>query len=391
MPIVIKKFGGTSVADIKKIKKIAKRISLEKKSEESIVIVVSAMGNTTDELFNLALQISQKPSQRELDMLVTAGERISMSLLSLALQENGFSAISFTGSQSGIITDIHHGSAKIINVKAFRIFQELEKGKIVIVAGYQGISTLKEVTTLGRGGSDTSAVALACYLNAKSCEIFTDVDGVFTADPRIVPNARIVPEINYPEMLAMAYNGAKVIHSRAVEFAYKYKINVEIKSSFHNKKGTLLVDKIINEEKSVTAVTSQTDLVRFKIETDISDSNPIFEQISKCGLELSNFKFSEKYLEIIIDKISSNNIIKILDSENYSYETENDLNSITFIGVGICKNSLFVVDIINYLNNQTNSKIIDLIAREVSLTFLLKTDNLYGIVKNIHKKIFNTE
>jgi aspartate kinase len=197
MAIIVKKFGGTSLGSIELIRNIARRIALEAGKGDSLVLVVSAMAKTTDELINLAYQISEHPSRRELDMLLTAGERISMSLLSLALQEEGYSSISFTGSQSGIITDERHGNARILNVNAFRIKEELDKGKIVIVAGFQGVSQSKEITTLGRGGSDTSAVALACYLQAKKCEIYTDVDGVYTADPKIVSNAKLLPAIDY--------------------------------------------------------------------------------------------------------------------------------------------------------------------------------------------------
>lgn len=390
MGIIVKKFGGTSVADIQKIKDIAARISQEKKSDDSIVIVVSAMGNTTNELFDLATQISQKPSRRELDMLVTAGERISMSLLSLALQENALSAISFTGSQSGIITDIHHGAAKIINVKAFRIFEELNNGKIVIVAGYQGISTKKEVTTLGRGGSDTSAVALACYLKANKCEIFTDVNGIYTADPRKVSEAKIIPEITYKEMLALSYNGANVIHSRAVEFAYKYKIDVEIKSSFNKIKGTKLVDKIINEENSITAITTQKDIVLFSLNLSILNSKEFFENISDDGIELINFKFSDDNLTLFVQSDYFNQVKQILIKQNYSYKVIKDLKTLTFVGPGLSKYSLFVANVIDYLNTKNKCKIVDLIVQEISLTFVLKTEFLDDILKDIHTWTFYT-
>ena len=388
MAIIIKKFGGTSVEDIHKIKNIALRISQEKKEKDFIVVVVSAMGNSTNELFELAHQISDKPSMRELDMLVTAGERISMSLLSLALQENGLSAISFTGSQSGIITDIHHGSAKIIDVKAFRIFQELDKGKVVIVAGYQGISTLKEVTTLGRGGSDTTAVALACYLKANKCEIYTDVLGVYTADPRIIPEAKIIRKISYLEMLAMSYNGTKVIHSRAVEFAYKYHINVEIKSSFENKKGTLLVDKIINEEKNVTAITSQNKITMFKINLSIFKSKDLFQDIANEGLELIHFKFTNQNLIIYIDDDSSNKIEKLLINRMFNFSKIDNLKTITFVGAGLSKNSLFLVDVLDYLNKLKNCTINDIILREVSISLVVTVENMNKILTKIHAWIF---
>jgi aspartate kinase len=389
MAIVVKKFGGSSVSDIPKIKNIAKRIFHEKSTDDSVVVVISAMGNTTNNLFNLATQISLKPSQRELDMLVTAGERISMSLLSLALQENGLSAISFTGSQSGIITDIHHGAAKIINVKAFRILNELEKGKIVIVAGYQGISTLKEVTTLGRGGSDTTAVALACYLNAAICEIFTDVKGVFTADPRIVKNAIFIPKISYKEMLAMAYTGAKVIHPRAVEFAYKYKINVEIKSSFENKQGTFIVDKNINEIKNITAITTKKNICRLNIKANINDSLFLFNLFSNEGLELINYKFTDEFFTILIDEFLQSHISEMLSKNNYKFVLETNFHSISFIGSGISQNSIFIRDMIDYFLKKKKCKMIDLIPQEVSLSFIIKTELLDEILIETHNFIFN--
>ncbi|MCK9332781.1 MAG: aspartate kinase, partial [Candidatus Cloacimonetes bacterium] len=189
MAIIVKKFGGTSVGSVELIRSIAKKLAKAYRHGDQLVLVVSAMAKTTDNLFSLAYEITKHPSRREMDMLLTAGERISMSLLSLSLLEEGISSISFTGSQSGIITDDHHGNAKILKVNAFRIHEELAKEKIVIVAGFQGVSINKEITTLGRGGSDTSAVALACYLGADKCEIYTDVEGVYSADPRIVPHA----------------------------------------------------------------------------------------------------------------------------------------------------------------------------------------------------------
>ena len=242
MGIIVKKFGGTSVESIDKIKKIAEHIASVKNDNDDIVVVVSAMGKTTDQLFALAYEITKHPNQREMDMLLTAGERITMALLSLALKDLGIQSISFTGSQSGIITDNSHGNAKILSINAFRISEELKKKKVVIVAGFQGVSLEKEITTLGRGGSDTTAVALACFLKADKCEIFTDVSGVFTADPRNVKNVKKIDKISYEEMLYLTLTGSKVLHSRAAEFAYKYQIPLEIKSSFESVSGTEIVN-----------------------------------------------------------------------------------------------------------------------------------------------------
>jgi aspartate kinase len=219
MSIVVQKYGGSSVADPNKLKKVAERVMQTKASGHDVVVVVSAMGNTTDELLALAKAISSNPDRRELDMLLSAGERISMALLSMAIRELGGSAISFTGSQSGIITNDRHVDARIIEVRPFRILDELARGKIVVVAGYQGVSYRREITTLGRGGSDTTAIAMAAALGADWCEICSNVDGVYTADPRIVREARRITQLSYEEMQELAESGAKVLNAQAVEFA----------------------------------------------------------------------------------------------------------------------------------------------------------------------------
>ena len=219
MSIVVQKYGGSSVADPNKLKKVAERVMRTKASGHDVVVVVSAMGDTTDELLALAKAISSNPDRRELDMLLSAGERISMALLSMAIRELGGNAISFTGSQSGIITNDRHIDARIIEVRPFRILDELARGKIVVVAGYQGVSYRREITTLGRGGSDTTAIAMAAALDADWCEICSDVDGVYTADPRIVREARRIAHLSYEEMQELAESGAKVLHAQAVEFA----------------------------------------------------------------------------------------------------------------------------------------------------------------------------
>lgn len=219
MSIVVQKYGGSSVADPGKLKKVAERVMRTKTAGYDVVVVVSAMGGTTDELLELAKTISLNPDRRELDMLLSAGERISMALLSMAIRELGGDAISFTGSQSGIITNDRHIDARIIEVRPFRILDELARGKIVVVAGYQGVSYRREITTLGRGGSDTTAVALAAALGADWCEICSDVDGVYTADPRVVPQARRISHLSYEETQELAEAGAKVLNAQAVEFA----------------------------------------------------------------------------------------------------------------------------------------------------------------------------
>ncbi|MFF5178897.1 aspartate kinase [Micromonospora sp. NPDC000316] len=241
MALVVQKYGGSSVANAERIKRVAERIVAARKAGDDVVVVVSAMGDTTDELLDLANQVSPLPPGRELDMLLTAGERISMALLAMAIHNLGYEARSFTGSQAGVITTSVHGRARIIDVTPGRLKGALDEGSVVIVAGFQGVSQdTKDVTTLGRGGSDTTAVALAAALHADVCEIYTDVDGIFTADPRIVPNARHIQQITYEEMLELAACGAKVLHLRSVEYARRAGLPIHVRSSYSTNTGTMV-------------------------------------------------------------------------------------------------------------------------------------------------------
>ncbi|MCA1981733.1 aspartate kinase [Nocardioides nematodiphilus] len=256
MGIVVQKFGGSSVANAEGVKRVAQRIVNTKKQGHQVVVVVSAMGDTTDELIDLANEVSPLPPARELDMLLTAGERISMAVLAMAIHDLGHEARSFTGSQAGVITDAEHGRAKIIDVTPGRVEEALAEGAIAIVAGFQGVSqTTKDITTLGRGGSDTTAVALAVALKADVCEIYSDVDGIFTADPRIEPRARKVPRISYEETLEMAAQGAKILHLRCVEYARRYNMPIHVRSSFSDKEGTWVVraEDVVTEEITMEA------------------------------------------------------------------------------------------------------------------------------------------
>jgi aspartate kinase len=254
VPIVVQKYGGSSLADAESIKRVARRIADTKKAGNDVVVAVSAMGDTTDELLDLAQEVSPVPPPRELDMLMTAGERTSMALVAMAISDLGYSARSFTGSQAGVITDGVHGKAKIIDVTPGRITEALAKSHIVIVAGFQGVSQgTKEITTLGRGGTDTTAVALAAALGAEVCEIYTDVDGVFTADPRIVPTARKIDRISNEEMLELAASGSKVLHLRSVEYARRFDIPIHVRSSFSQKVGTIVTDQPAPEGDAVEA------------------------------------------------------------------------------------------------------------------------------------------
>lgn len=242
MSLIIAKFGGSSVADAQKILHVAKRIVDNKRAGNDVVVVVSAMGDTTDELLDLAREVSPNPPGRELDMLLTAGERISMAVLAMAINDLGFEARSYTGSQAGLITDSAHGKARIVDVTPVRIQEALADGAIPIIAGFQGVSSdTKDITTLGRGGSDLTAVAIAAALDSDVCEIYTDVDGVFSADPRQVPKARQVPRITYDEMMELAAAGAKVLHLRCVEYAKRFGVIIHVRSTFSDSEGTFVI------------------------------------------------------------------------------------------------------------------------------------------------------
>ena len=256
MSLVVQKFGGSSVADVEKIKNVARRVVESKKRIDHVVVVVSALGDTTDELVGLAARISKIPPEREMDMLLSTGEQVSMALLAMALNELGQDAISMTGQQVEMLTDTGHTRAKIRHVGAERVTMELRKGRVVVVAGFQGVTSEGEITTLGRGGSDTTAVALAAALHADCCEIYTDVDGVFTADPRVVPGAHKLEQVSYTEMLEMAATGARVLQSRSVEYARNYNVPLHVRSSFQSGEGTWVKSEDdIMEKAIVSAVT----------------------------------------------------------------------------------------------------------------------------------------
>ncbi|HEY0773665.1 MAG TPA: aspartate kinase, partial [Nocardioidaceae bacterium] len=294
MGIVVQKYGGSSVADAEGIKRVAQRIVEAKRAGNDVVVVVSAMGDTTDELIDLAEQVSPLPAGRELDMLLTAGERISMALLAMAIGNLGQEAQSFTGSQAGVITDSVHGKAKIIDVTPGRIQRALGQGAVAIVAGFQGVSQdTKDITTLGRGGSDTTAVALAAALNADVCEIYSDVDGVFTADPRIVATARKRDRISYEEMLEMAASGAKILHLRCVEYARRYQMPIHVRSSFSKKTGTWIADddvEVENMEQAIIAGVahdrSEAKITVVGVPDKVGEAARIFEGLSEAQVNL---------------------------------------------------------------------------------------------------------
>lgn len=293
MGLVVQKYGGSSVADAERIKRVAERIAATRHEGHNVVVAVSAMGDTTDELMDLANQVSPLPPPRELDMLLTAGERISMALLAMAISQLGFEARSFTGSQAGVITDSNHGKAKIIDIAPHRIQTALDEGAIAIVAGFQGMSQdTKDVTTLGRGASDTTAVALAAALNADLCEIYTDVDGVYTADPRIVPQAKRLATVTYEEMLELAACGTKVLALRSVEYARRYRMPVHVRSSFSTKPGTLVAGSMEDstvEQPIITGVAhdrSEAKVTVVGVPDKPGEAAAIFRAVADAGINI---------------------------------------------------------------------------------------------------------
>ncbi len=259
MALVVQKFGGTSVGDADRIRAVADHVARSRRNGDDVVVVVSAMGKTTDDLIRLASDVSRVRPPRELDMLLTSGERVSMALLVMALAELGIDAVSFTGSQAGIITDTTHTRATIVEVRADRLREALKAGRVPVVAGFQGVSTDRDVTTLGRGGSDTTAVAMAAALGADGCEIYTDVSGVFSADPRIVPEAKRLPRVSFEEMLEIAASGGRVLSLRSVEFARNHHVPLQVRSSFTWEPGTWVVEEDVSmEQPVVTAITHDT-------------------------------------------------------------------------------------------------------------------------------------
>ncbi len=286
MAVVVQKYGGSSVANVERIREVAKRVAARKRAGADVVVVVSAMGDTTDDLLSLAKQIAHAPPRRELDMLLTAGERISMALLSMALCEEGVEAISFTGSQSGIITSESHSIARIIEVRPLRIREELARGRVVIVAGYQGVSRGREITTLGRGGSDTTAVALAAALEAECCEICSDVDGVFTSDPRVVEQAKVLREVSWEEMQELSARGARVLNMHAVEFARRAGITIDAIATVGSRGGTRVAGHAEDRAPRVAAVAGMEELALLTLEgASVESLRALYELLDEHDVE----------------------------------------------------------------------------------------------------------
>jgi len=296
--LVVQKYGGSSVANVQRIQNVAKRVVGYRRRGLDLVVVVSALGDTTDELIALANQINSSPSEREMDMLLSTGEQISVALLAMAIHKLGFEAISFTGTQVGILTDSSHTRARIIKINTQKVLEALRSGKIVIVAGFQGVTSEWDITTLGRGGSDLTAVALAKELGADSCEIYTDVDGIYTTDPRIEPKAKKIKEITYDEMLEMASLGAQVMQARSIEVAKKFNVPIHVRSSFNNNPGTMIIKEAERmEDVLVSGITLNKNEVKFTV-CDVPDRSGVAARIFR---ELSSFGVN---VDMIVQNVS---------------------------------------------------------------------------------------
>jgi len=396
--LIVQKYGGSSVADTNRIKNVANRIARYKKQGHKIVVVVSALGDTTDELLELAGQITDKPSDRELDMLISTGEQVSVALLAMALHKIGIDAISFTGAQVGIITDRTHTKAKILKISADRIREQVEKGKVVIVAGFQGMNAEQEITTLGRGGSDLTAVAIAKTLDADICEIYTDVEGVYTADPRIVKDARKLSVISYEEMLELASLGAQVMQARSMEVAKKYSVPLHIRSSFTDKKGTIISKEVKSmEEVLVSGVTANkgeakvticdlpdrpgiaakifTSLAKHDINVDM-----IIQNISRLGYTDLSFTVPTAELNKTKDVVAR--IAKAVKAEGVVYN--NEIAKVSIVGIGMKTHSGVAAKMFGALASKKIN--IDMISTsEIKISCVINKKYADDAVRVLHK------
>lgn len=402
--IIVQKFGGTSVADTEKIKHVADVIIKEKENGNDVVVVVSAMGHTTDHLLKLAHSINPNPSERELDMLLSTGECVSMSLLTMALQEKGYKAISYNAAQIGIITENVHTKARIVDIKTERLRKSLDDGNIIVIAGFQGVTTDGEITTLGRGGSDTSAVAIASALNAKRCDIYTDVEGVYTTDPRIVPNASRLDEISYEEMLELAHAGANVLHPRSVETAKQYKMPLRVRSTFkYDNKGTLILgveDMEINKPVAgVAADLSQVRVVVCDIPDTPGEAATLFGALAKENISV------DMIIQSYARKVSNTNDIaftvnkedlpktqellsqvkKVLGAGDVSFDE--NIAKISIIGAGMIDRPGIASTMFQTLaDNGINIRMIS--TSEIKISCLINKEDAQKALKSLHE-VFN--
>jgi len=386
---VIQKYGGTSVADSERIMRVAERIVRRKRSGDDVVVVVSAMANTTDNLVKLAKSIDPNPPEREYDMLLTAGERISMALMSMAIQRLGEKAVSFTGSQSGIVTDDDHTRARIIEMRPTRIIESLNQGIIAIVAGFQGVSGKRDVTTLGRGGSDTTAVALGVALGAEICEIYTDVEGVFSADPKRVTSSHLIDEITYRETLDMAYFGAKVLHSRCVELARAANLPLRVASSMTDTKGTMIVEKIKGMERPRFVGISRRDNI-FSCRANLSGAESLRELISALAAQRVHVGFprAEKIsggwsFSFWADEADFERVRKL--SAEFDLEIDSDVCLIALIGEEIAQRADVMGEIVHFLGEiGVEPSLID--ATQTSLAMMFSCNCGANVEEALHRR-----
>jgi aspartate kinase len=332
---VVMKFGGTSVADVERIKAVAGRLVGAREAGNRVVAVLSAMGDTTDELVRLAHETSPRPVPRELDMLISVGERVSCALAAMAIHDLGHEAISLTGSQAGIVTDTVHGKAKIVDVRARRIHEALDADRIVLVAGFQGVSTDFDVTTLGRGGSNLTAVALAAALGADGCEMYTDVEGVFTADPRIVPGARKLHAVSYEEMLELAAGGAKVLQLRSVEFARSHEVKLHVRSSFSDADGTWIreEDERMLEKAIISGVTHTLEEAVYRVEG--AKASELFQALADAGASVDTIIQTGPEIVFSAPLSDTAEVTRTLDGLDVDWSSREDLGKVSLVGAGM--------------------------------------------------------
>jgi aspartate kinase len=398
MALVVQKYGGSSVADADKLNNVARRIAETKKKGNEVVVVVSAMGKTTDELIQLARKINPKPQERELDVLLSTGEIVSSTLMAMALHNMGYKAVSLSGPQAGIETDAVYSKARITHIEPKRIVKELEKGNVVIVAGFQGITKDKDITTLGRGGSDTTAVALAAALKAQICEIYTDVEGVFTADPHIVPEAHKLKEIGYEEMLELATLGAKVMHSRAVELGQVYNMPILVASSFNDKPGTIIHGGIPMEVRNkVRGIAHDLNVAKVTI-VGVPDrpgiASAVFELLAKANISVDTIVQNASINKITdltftvargdLDKAMS--LIKPIAKSIGAKDCVSDstLAKISIVGTGMQNTPGYASGMFRALSEQSiNIQLIT--TSEIKITCIIAEDRAKDAIKALHK------
>ncbi|MFC1917763.1 aspartate kinase [Chloroflexota bacterium] len=398
MAIVVQKYGGSSVADAEKIKKVARRIAGAVDLGNSVVVVVSAMGDTTDELLELAYRLNRHPQQRELDVLLSTGEIVSSTLMAMTLQDMGYPAISLTGAQAGILTDTAYSMARILKVEAKRVVKELEKGNIVIVAGFQGITEEMDITTLGRGGSDTTAVALAASLKAEKCEIYTDVDGVYTADPRVVPESRKLDEIGYEEMLELASYGSKVMHPRAVELGELYNMPILVASSFNHNPGTLIHGEVAMEDRNkVRSIAHDLDVAKITV-VGVPDrpgiASTIFVSLAEAGISVDTIvqnasveRITDLTFTVARDKVeSAMAVVEPIAREIGAREclTDATLGKVSIVGTGMQNAPGYAARMFRTLSDAgINIQMIS--TSEIRITCLISEAQVKDAVKALHR------